>query len=234
MFGLRKEIGGNETRVGKTVGEDENLTGSGHHIDAHGACHDFFGQGDIQVAGTDDDVHLRNCFGSICESRNSPGAADLVDLTHAHLTGRHEKMRVDATVTGRGSDHDDPLHTGDSCRDRTHQDRRDQRCGAPSAAGNVNPRGLHRVDHLADQSPRSIGIDPGFRQLEPVKRFDLRGRTIQRPSEGGIHLSGRLPELRLGNRQRPRLQAGGIESVDVFYQGSVTVSADILQNTVHS
>ena len=138
------------------------------------------------------------------------------------------------SVTGRGSDHDDPLHTGDSCRDRTHQDRRDQRCRAPSAAGDVNPRSLHGVDHLADQSPRSIGIDPGFRQLEPVKRFDLGGRAIQCPSEGGIHLSGCLPELRLGNRQRTRLQVGGIESVDVFDQGAVTVSPDILQDTVHS
>ena len=98
MLGLGHEIGGQESRVGRPVGHDEDFTGPGHHVDIHlavdqplGRCHEY-------VAGTDDLVHLRHRLGAVGQGRHGLGAAHQKDTVYTGDVGGGQNVGIGAAV----------------------------------------------------------------------------------------------------------------------------------------
>ncbi len=98
MLGLGEHIGGDKVGLG-LGGNDQDLGGTGHEIDADLARKQFLGGGHIDVTGSDDAVGTRNGLCAIGESRDGLRAA-------------HAKNLIDAQVVRRGIDFVDRLRTG--------------------------------------------------------------------------------------------------------------------------
>ena len=69
MFGLSKEVGGNQLRVGAFIGDHRHLRGPGEKVDADAAEELALGLGDERIARTDEHVDRRPM-----PSGNSPKA----------------------------------------------------------------------------------------------------------------------------------------------------------------
>ena len=97
VLGLGKHIGCRKFRIGAFIGNNQNFTGTGNHIDANRTGDNFFGERDIDISGTGDYIYPGNRFGAIGQSRYRPGAPNFVDLGYAHFSGSHQQMRIDLT-----------------------------------------------------------------------------------------------------------------------------------------
>ena len=100
MLGLRDEVGGDATRVGRRGGEDEALGGPGRQVDADLAADLDLGRGDPGVAGADDPVDgLEAGLGQAVRQRpDRLGAAGDDEGIDFEQAGRPEEDRVGGAV----------------------------------------------------------------------------------------------------------------------------------------
>ena len=186
VLGLGHQVDGDEGRHGALVGQDEDLAGTGEHVDADVTHDELLGGGHVGVAGADDLVDARYRVGAVRERGDRLSAADAVDLVDADLGCRRERVGVDRAV-GRGRhDHDDLVDAGDDGGDGGHQHA--GRVLGPTA-GDVDARAADGRDLLAEEDAALLGGEPRLRQLAAVEVLDRLG--------GG----GRS---RRGTRARPR------------------------------
>ena len=88
MLGLADEVGGNEGRVCRIVGEDGDLGGSGLGIDADESATQSLGCRDVDIAGTGDEVdriedRTVGIRTAVSEERNALRTTDGPDLVDA-------------------------------------------------------------------------------------------------------------------------------------------------------
>ena len=82
MLGLRNQIGGDSGGIAAFTGDDD-LGGSGKHVDGAIERDQALGSGDVEVAGADDLVDARQCCGSIGQSSDCMRAAEAIELRDA-------------------------------------------------------------------------------------------------------------------------------------------------------
>ncbi len=95
MLGLADEVGRDEGRIGRGIGEDDDLGRPGHGVDAHVRAYERLRRGDVGVAGAGDEVdrfeHL--------------GVVEAVGQRPDRLRSAHRPHLVDAEHVGGGEDH---------------------------------------------------------------------------------------------------------------------------------
>ena len=82
MLCLGDQISGREGSIRRSVGNDEDFTGTSDHINGHDSIDHFFCCGDIGISGTDDFINLGNGFGSVGQGRNGLCTADFKNTGH--------------------------------------------------------------------------------------------------------------------------------------------------------
>ena len=121
VLGLRQEIGGDEARVGRVVGDDEDLARAGDAVDRDGAEDEALRARDVVVAGPDDLVDADDALRAVGERRDRLGAARVHDGRDARQM-RRRVDRVVRLVAGERRGEQDLRHARDPRRDGRHQD----------------------------------------------------------------------------------------------------------------
>jgi hypothetical protein len=181
---LREQVGGDPVRVAGLVGDDQDLGGSGDHVDADLAEHDALGRRHIGVAGTHDLGDRLDARCPIGECGHRLRAADAIDLVDACELRRRQHQRVELSVRRRHH-HDDARHARDFRGHRVHEDRGRISRGA---ARHVKPDCLDRGPAAAEfdaervgealvlgQLANVIGLDPAAGERKRVERFGIAG-----------------------------------------------------------
>ena len=213
VFGLADQIGGDERRVGRVVGDDRNLGGAGLRVDGDTAADVALGGGDIDVARSGDQVDRRG------DSRSRTPASRWPVRRRRHRPRRCPAARMRPGSSGAavppnsfcgGRRQRDGRDTGHLRRDSVHDDGADQRC---ESARDVQADALHRHHPAFDDCPgadvvtdcprarprRSRGAvgwtPPGGANVRIERVQRRRDRGERHPQRGGAHAVEALAEV---------------------------------------
>ena len=104
VLGLAEQVGGDDAGVALAVGDDQDLAGTGHHVDGHLAEDLPLGLGHEGVAGADDLVHAGDALGAVGQGGYGLGPAHAEDAVDARRSGRRPRYwRGDLAVRCRGA-----------------------------------------------------------------------------------------------------------------------------------
>ena len=208
--------------VGLAVRHDQNLAGTGDHIDGNGTEHLLFGFRHKGVAGADDLIHLGHAFGAVGQGGNGLGAAYLEDLVDAGDAGSCQDHGIDLAVSAGGRDHDHLSAPGDLGGDGVHQHGGGVgRC----AAGHIQTGPVDGDDLLTHYDAVFIVDDKAAPHLGLVELADIRRRAAQNVQKLGVHRCHGFGDLLLGHLQS--IQPDPVKLFTVFIQSLVAVFPDI-------
>ena len=184
---LGKEIGGDKSGIGGSIGEDDDLGGARDHVDADDAKDTALRRRDIGVAGPDDLEDGRNGLRPIGERGDRLRPADPVDFVDAGDPRRSQHQRIDRAVRRRHN-HGDARAARHFRRHSVHHHRGGIAC---RAARHIKP------DRL-DRAPAPAELDP-----ERIDKANVGGPLAQmvvgHPPVGELE---RLQRSRLASRDR--------------------------------
>ena len=106
VFGLGKQVRGNEGRISPVIRDDHHLGRTGRQVDggAVGVAGDLLlGLGDVGIARAEDLVALRDACGAVREGGDGLGATNLEDLGDAAQLRGEQDPGTDATIASRRS-----------------------------------------------------------------------------------------------------------------------------------
>ena len=109
MFGLTEQIHGHPIGRGTAVGQHQNFTWPGNHVDTNLPKHPALGAGNIGITGAGDFVHARHRGRAIGQRRDGLRPTHRKRLGHARHVGCGQHQRVTLAV-GRGHHHDHVAH----------------------------------------------------------------------------------------------------------------------------
>jgi hypothetical protein len=104
VFGLCEQVGRNEARIRRIVGDDQDFGRAGGQVDGGAGRirgHDLLGGGDPGAAGSEDLVNLADALGAECQRGNGLRTTHLVDGFDAAQFGRHQHGGVQLAVGAR-------------------------------------------------------------------------------------------------------------------------------------
>ncbi len=106
MLGLGQQVDRDHERIGRVVGDDQDLGGPGEQVDAHFAVELPLGLGHVGIPGTGDQVDPFHKLGAERHRGHRLHAAEQVDLVRAgHAHGRHRGGRYLAVDRRCAGDH---------------------------------------------------------------------------------------------------------------------------------
>ena len=121
MFRLRKQIHGNPVGISLAIANHQYFTGTGDHIQTYRTKHHTLGGGYIDIAGTDNFIHLGYSLGTIGQRGNGLSTADGKYLINTGNRGGSQNHRAQLSIR-RGHHHNYLANTGNSSGDTVHQD----------------------------------------------------------------------------------------------------------------
>jgi hypothetical protein len=204
--------------VSRGVGKDQDLRGTGDHVDADGAEDLTLGRRHIGIAGADDNVDRRDGLGPIGQRRDRLGAADPVDLGHPGAARGGQDQGIERTV-GRRHGHHETLDPGDPGGQRVHQDRGGI---GRRAAGHIETGGRDGGPALTQTDTLLVPVIQIPRPLAFVEGLDSGGRQIERRKGLGRAGGVRLRDLRLRDAQLRGRQLQAVEALGKVDQRRVT------------
>jgi hypothetical protein len=220
VLGLREEVGGALARVGRRVGDHDDLAGAGGEIDGDARRDEHLRGGDPGVAGADDLVDRSDRRRPVGERRHRLRAADGVDLLHPELACRRERR-----LCGARRDDDDALDPREARRHGGHHERRRIR---RAATGDVDADGRQRQPAPLRRDPRQ-GLDEDVgRALRPAELGDGPSELADR----GEHVVGQprgLQPLAVD----PELGPFAVEALRPVEESVVAAVADVAEDLEH-
>ena len=158
MLGLGKKIPGDPFGISAGIGDHDQFGGAGNRIDSRLAERNSLGRCHEGVARTDDDVRTRNCLRATSEGSNRLGSANPADQVAFRLASSGKDQRIDGSIGSRRRCEGHVSHTGNSCRNYTHQD-----------GGRVAGTTARRIDPCGlDRAPTPSQANSGFVLPFPV------------------------------------------------------------------
>ena len=154
---LREHVARHPGGIGGSVGDDNDLARSRHHVDADLAEHAGLREGHVDVSGAHDLVDAPDRRRAVSERGYRLGTADAVALGDPGEAGSGEHGGLDPAAGARRRDEHDLADAGDTRRHRGHQD-----CGriGGAPARRIDPRPIERPDLLAEDGTVLIGQTP--------------------------------------------------------------------------
>ena len=181
VLGLADQVGGDVARVGRPVGDQDDLARPGDAVDVDLAVDLPLGQRDEQVARPDDLVDRRDPLDPVGQGRHGLGAADPVDLGDAQRVAGGQEVGVVAAERRRRHDHGDLLDPRRLRRDDRHQERRRiRRRPARDADADPPERPIAQPQLAARPAPHG-GVAVEDARLE---RQDVVADPAERPEVG--------------------------------------------------
>ncbi len=181
---LRQEIRGDDARVGRVVGDDEDLARPGDAVDVDRAVDEALGAGDVEVPGADDLVDARDRLRPVGERADRVGAPRVEDRRHAGEVRSRVDRIVRSVARERGREKD-LLHACDRGGDRRHEDARRI---ASLPTGRVHPGARDGEDARAELAAVFVGEEerpPLVGALALVESADAGGGGLERGARGG-------------------------------------------------
>jgi len=118
VLGLGEEIHGEPLGRRCAIADDQDLRGTGEHVDTDFAEHLALRLRDVHIAGANDLVHARNGFGAIRKRTHGMGAPQRDDTVDARKGSGGEHRGI-----GIRAHHDELAHTGELRLHCVHQHR---------------------------------------------------------------------------------------------------------------
>ena len=150
MLGLAEQVGGDDHRVGRLVGDDQDLRRAGDEVDAHLPEQPALRLDDVRVARPDEEVDRVDRLRPERQRGQRLDAAEDVDLVGAGEVHRGDGGVRHAPVERRRARRD-PLDARDLRRDDAHVGGGDHRV---AAAGHVRADALDRDVPVAEPDAR--------------------------------------------------------------------------------
>ena len=239
VFGLAEQIHGHPVRRRRAIGQHQNLTRAGNHVDPNLAENAPLGRSHVSIAWPGNLVHLGDRLRSESQRCNGLRATNRENLRDTSHVGSRQYQGV--ALTRRGSrptgrsrcryHHDNFRHARDMRRNGVHQHRGRIR---GLAAGDIDADPIQRSDLLAQIT--AIGVTKA-----PALAAGLFLRHVVGPHALGCEQQ--RVALRLGNTLecifqllRAQLQLGHGRNVDtikaprVFEHGGITTLLHIVQD----
>ena len=222
---LRQQIRCHLIGLGGVVCDHQHFAWSRQGIDGHLAVHRLFRQGDVEVSGATDHVHLGNALAAVGHGGDSLGTSEAEHRFHAGQVGRCQHHGVHRTITsGGGTDHH-VFDAGDPGWHRIHQ--HGAGVSRPSS-GHVETRPLHRPP----APPKLFAVGARHRQIAGTLALVEVGDAAMGQLQG-------IPQV--GRQRRPGLFEGlgghrhrfGPEAIEPFGEvgnGGITAVAHRCEN----
>ena len=226
MLGLTEQVSGHDSGIALPVGDNQDLAGSGHHVDAYPAEDLLLRLSHKLVAGSHDLVHSGDGFCSVCQCSDRLGAAYPEDPVHAADLRRRKNIGVDLPVLAGGRHHADLLHPGDLGRDGVHQDAGGIRC---RASGDVKPHPLQRQHLLAHHDSVLVVEKEAVADLVLMESHD----AVRRP-EKNLDQNRVGPAETLLHSSHAHFHRGDVRAVELLrisLESLVAVGPHVLQNS---
>ncbi len=228
MFCLGQQVGSNQSRVRRPVGDQQRLRWSVQPLDAHVAVDQLFGQGHKQAPRADHLVHPENAFGAVGQGGDRLCPSQQKNSLQAGHVGRCQDDRRARSRRTRWGSNDDLLHASHLGRDDSHQQGRGIGC---RASRHIDPHSLQRAHSLAQCAAFLVPFQPRLVWLPLVEGADPIRRQVQR-------LAQLLRLGKVGRLQRPGIgrQAANLYPVDapcIVAQRCVAVATDIGDDPGH-
>ena len=184
MLCLGQKVRSHILRIRCIVRQHQDLTGARDGINAYMSEYDTLSDGNKDISGAYDLIHLGDGLGSVCQRCNGLRTATFVDLRHTGFICCHQSGGIYNALCITGGCHDDirnPCHSG---RDHIHQYR-----GRISrlAARYINACILHRSDLLTQNGTVRLCCDPAVPLLKLMILFDIFDGLADHPKQIGIH-----------------------------------------------
>ena len=123
VFGLRQQVGRDEGRIGRFVGDEQRLGGSRELVYVHDSVDLALGQGHENVTWTHDLVHARDGLGTVGHRGDGLGSTYPIDRVSSGHGGGGQDSGGYRAVSSRRSGDDDLTDAGDTGGDHGHQQR---------------------------------------------------------------------------------------------------------------
>ena len=222
---LTEHVGGHDSGVALSVGQDQNLTGARDHVDGHHAEDLLLGLGNVGVAGSHDLVHLGDTFGAVGQGGHRLGSAHFENVGDTGDLRRRQNGGVDFSIRAGGRDHDDLLTARDFRGDGVHQHRGGVGGGA---AGDIQAHPLDGGDALAQDHAAAGGQHQTLSDLGGVEFPDVGGGFLKDLQKFRLHLIHCL--LDLLSRDGERIKLAPVKPGGIFENGLVAPLFHIRQN----
>ena len=236
MLGLAEQIGGDHDRVGRLVGDDQDLGRPGDEVDADRAEELALGLGDVGVAGTDEHVDAVDRLGAKGQRGKRLHAAEHVDLVGAGKLHRGDRGVGQPPVQRRRAGRHAP-DAGDLRRDDAHVRGGDH---GVAAARHVRTDALDRdvavtEPHAGERLDLEVEQRRALRLGEPahllLAELDVVDHLCGDAGDAGCDLVGVEPEVRrrpaveplrvLPDRRVTSIADGGEDLIDHRLNGGV-------------
>ncbi len=224
MLGLGDQVRRDETRVGRPVGDQDDLARAGDTVDIDLAEDLTLGQGHEQVAGPDDLIDRRDPLAPIGQGRDGLGPADPVNFGHAERMARGEQVVIESAELRRGNHHGDladPRRLGGNRRHE--QGRRIRRRPSRDAHAHPPQWPIPQAKLAARPSPHhgvsveDAGLEPQDVIPDPADRLEVRR----------IGPAKRRGKLRRGHANFRRIERPAVQPGRVVQNGRQSPALDV-------
>ena len=235
VLGLADEVRGHVHGVGGVVGEHGDLGGPGLGVDADHPAQDPLGRGDVDVAGTGDQVdrledRARGVGAAQREQRDPlrpTGGPHLLDAEQ-RARSQDRGVRPPAVVGLRGGADHERAHLGGLRGHHVHH-----HAGGVDrvAAGDVEPHPLHRYPALGDRATVDDLGDGLAAPLVGVHRPAAADRLLQRGPHVGVEALERGGDDAGGHPDAGRTDP--VEALAELQHGPDPPRADVVDDGAH-
>ena len=205
MFGLAEQVGGHDLRAAFAIGNHQNLTGAGHHVNAHLAKHLLLCLRHKLVAGTHNFIYLGDALRAVGQSGHRLGAPHPKHPVHPADPGRRQDVGGNLPIFPRRGHHADLLYPGQLGGDAVHQHAGGIGGGA---AGDVEPHPRQGEDLLPHEDAVLLIDQKAVADLVLVEGGDSLGGPIE-----NLHQKGVRAAEALVHRPGAHLQGGEFHPV---------------------
>ena len=211
-----EEVRGHLPGVAAAVGNDQDLTGAGDHVDVHQAEYLPLGLRHVGVAWAHDLVHLGHGLRAVGQGGHRLRAAHAKDPVHPGNGRGGQDHRVDVPAAGRGRDHHHLAAAGQLGGDGVHQHAGGVGGGA---AGDVEPHPVQGRHLLAQDHAGALGNNKALPDLPAVEVLDAVRGLLQNGPEVRSQIRRRGLEAAGGNLEIRQLRL--VKLLGVPAQGGV-------------
>ena len=227
VFRLGQQIGGDEGRTGRVVGQHEQFARPRQQIHGRVAVKQALGRDDVGVARPENLLDRADGFRSQRQGGDGLHAADAVNLRRPGAARGVEQGGIDLSVAITRRADGDFAATGHAGQRNGHQRGRNQR---RHAARNVDADAKKRIELFAHRCAVRVAHRPAPAQGPFGEGLDIGGRFRHRRAQRFIRAQRSRHQFGVRHGELVRLQLRAVEAFGKFADGGVAALAHRLND----